>query len=169
MTAEPIVSRWRRAIRDDETLSADAKATGYVLSTYARVDGSRCFPGGDLLVRGTGRSLRSVRRGTSELRERGYALEVVRGAPGRASEYRLIMPTRATALDDGTGTRAHAARVYPLSSARDERTSVRSDSDECHRGTPTSHEQDQELVTRVYGDEDRRRPPLVVSTFEDAL
>jgi len=121
---EPFVSQWRRAIRESVELSVDGKVAAYVLSTYMRSDGTNARPGGDRLVRGTGRSLRSVRRGIAELKAAGLLLEVVHGAPGRSSEYRAQIPTdaklvapdtrtRAKSAGPDTRTRAHSARVEP--------------------------------------------------------
>ena len=70
----PFVFTWQNAVRDDEELSSKAKLVLLVLSSYAALDGSSCFPSVPTLTRNCGFSMSSVRRGLREASEQGFVV-----------------------------------------------------------------------------------------------
>lgn len=79
-----------------EGLTPTAQHVALVLSTYADGDGQRIRPSVDTVVLVSGRSRATVHSALRQLRERGWILQVSRGAGAtrRASEYRLTIPPK---------------------------------------------------------------------------
>lgn len=87
---------WERIVRR-AMLPEPVKYLAFVLATYADPDGSRVRPGLPVLAAVTGKAVRTVRRLLAELVDHGL-IELVsrgggRGHNGRASVYRLTLPT----------------------------------------------------------------------------
>lgn len=87
---------WERIVRRI-VLPKHVKLLALVLATYSDPDGTRVRPGNEVLADVTGDSEKNVRRIMAQLR-RMCLIEMVtrgggRGGKGRASEYRLTIPS----------------------------------------------------------------------------
>jgi hypothetical protein len=87
-----LVIVWREAIRDSDSLSANARLVAHTLGTYMHVDGSQAYPSLDTLAHGCKRGRKRVIAGIAELEQAGY-LDVVRGGGrGRPNVYAARFP-----------------------------------------------------------------------------
>jgi hypothetical protein len=110
----PLVLHWLRSVLETSELSVGATALAALLATYANADGTSCRPGDDRLsgrLDVTARMLRNYRR---ELRDSGLLAQVRRQSPGRAAEWRLILPASDTGnrLPLDTGNRLPLSRQH---------------------------------------------------------
>lgn len=87
---------WERIVRRIR-MTKPLKLAALVLATYADPDGSRVRPGIEVLAAVTGDSEKNARRILSMLREMQLVEQVARGGGrggrGKASEFRLTVPT----------------------------------------------------------------------------
>lgn len=87
---------WERIVRR-LTLPKPVKLLAMILASYADPDGTRVRPGNDVLADVTGDSEKNVRRLLTVLRGLDLVLLVARGGgrggAGKASEYRLTIPS----------------------------------------------------------------------------
>jgi len=86
---------WREAIRDSETLSANARYVALLLSIYMRSDGTNAFPSIDTLASRTRRCRRTIVDALDELERTGYLSIVHGGGRGRPNRYTARLPQTA--------------------------------------------------------------------------
>lgn len=106
MTGDGFRFRWERALRDSDIGKA-AKAVGFVMGTYANMDGTKVHPGIDLLAAGSGYGERMARGAVKDLEAAGF-VALVRPGNGlqrKAAEYRLTNPA-----ESQTGNTRHPYR-----------------------------------------------------------
>jgi len=87
---QPLVIRWRLALRDDDGPSRSAKLFGLMLSTYSDNKTGASFAGLPTLARNCGFSVDTARRAQHELWKSGY-LDLTR-RPGLTSISTLVLP-----------------------------------------------------------------------------
>ncbi|GAA1725882.1 hypothetical protein GCM10009710_03270 [Aeromicrobium alkaliterrae] len=88
---------WERALKDRsrrEGMTAGCQHIALLMSTYADGDGSSIRPTAQTLADVSGKSRATVHEALRYLRERGWVLQVARGAGASrmASVYRLTIP-----------------------------------------------------------------------------
>jgi hypothetical protein len=79
---------WREAIRDSDSLSANAKLIAYTISGYMHVDGAGAYPSLDTIAARAPKSRKRVIAAINELEAAGY-LRVERGG-GRRHPNRYL-------------------------------------------------------------------------------
>lgn len=95
--------------------SAGVKPTsgfvGFVMSNRDNGDGKGFWVSAETIAQVTGLSLRTVERAIAELLRTGWLTQISRGCRGRASRYRLTIPTELPVTDDGYSTELPANPV----------------------------------------------------------
>jgi len=89
----PFVIRWRKALPNDRRLSRTDKDVARALSDYFNAHGYGAFPGHARLAYDLGISERAIRRALKHLVDLGWLALVARSGPGRAVEYRALIPS----------------------------------------------------------------------------
>ena len=87
-----LVILWREAIRDSETLSANAKYVALVLAIYMSSEGTRAWPSIDTLAHKTRRCRRTIIDALDELELSGHLDVVHGGGRGRSNHYKAVLP-----------------------------------------------------------------------------
>ena len=93
---------WERRFRS-APIAVATKAVGFVMASYAAVDGRSVRPGHSLLMEDTGLSQRAISGHVTALRESGWLILVRNGSnlgrQAKVSEYRLSCPATVTAVE----------------------------------------------------------------------
>ncbi len=105
---------WERVVRRVD-FPMRLKLVALTLATYADADGTRVRPGVDVLAAVTGQGASTVRRLVAALRESGLIEVVARGGGrsgrGRATEYRLTLPSDVDSLSLLPPTEVSSLRI----------------------------------------------------------
>jgi hypothetical protein len=86
------VIEWREAIRDSDSLSANARLVAHTLATYMHVDGTHAYPSLDTLAHGCNRGRKRVIAATKELEGAGYLAVIHGGGRTHPNMYAANFP-----------------------------------------------------------------------------
>ena len=116
-----IVAAWRRAVRDDPSLGANAKHVALTLATYMDAAGGSCFPGVEEVTLKTGRGRRTVQYGLRELERAGYLCVDLHRGRGHTNSYQATFPGAENALRERRFASENAQGATGKRAKRDEK------------------------------------------------